>query len=103
MEIDFGDWEGATREDIKAQIDYSFDDGTWNFRSPNGETFEMMSERLQAFLSDMHEPAIIVTHGTTSIVLRGLYMGLDQTSILRLSREQGCIFALSNGQETILR
>ena len=103
QEIDFGDWEGSTREEIKSQIDYSFESGIWNFKSPRGEDFEMISERLQTFLRDMVEPAIIVTHGITSIVLRGLCMGLNQTEILKLPRNQGCIFLLSEGEETILR
>ncbi len=103
QEIDFGEWEGSTREEIKSQIDYSFESGIWNFKSPGGEGFEMISERLQAFLRDMAEPAIIVTHSTTSIVLRGLCMGLSQPEILKLPRDQGCVFFLSAGEETILR
>jgi len=63
----------------------------------------MISERLHGFLQEMVEPAIIVTHGTTSIVLRGICMGLDQTSVLKLPKDQGCVFHLSNGEETILR
>jgi len=103
QEIDFGTWEGSTREEIKNQIDYAFEDGTWNFRSPGGETFEMISKRVLAFLRDLTEPAIIVTHGTTSIVLRGLCIGLDQTEILKLPKDQGCIYHLLNGKETILQ
>lgn len=103
QEIDFGEWEGSTREDIRSQINYSFESGIWNFRSPGGESFEMIFERVQAFLKDLAEPAIIVTHGTTSIVLRGLCMGLNQTEILKLSKDQGCIYHLSEGAETILR
>lgn len=102
-EIDFGVWEGSTREQIKGQIDYSFEDGAWNFRSPEGETFDMISERVAAFLSDLTEPTIIVTHGTTSIVLRGLCIGLDQAEMLKLPKDQGCIYHLSNGEEKVLR
>ncbi|NOZ36871.1 MAG: histidine phosphatase family protein [Gammaproteobacteria bacterium] len=102
-EIDFGEWEGSTREEIKSQIDYSFESGIWNFKSPKGEDFEMISDRLRRFLKDIVEPAIIVTHGTTSIVLRGLCMNLDQAEILKLPKDQGCIFHLSAGEETILR
>lgn len=102
-EIDFGIWEGLSKEQIKTQIDYSFEDGSWNFRSPEGETFDMISERVTAFLSDLTEPTIIVTHGTTSIVMRGLCIGLDQAGMLRLSKDQGCIYHLSDGEETILR
>lgn len=102
-EIDFGDWEGSTREQIRAQIDYPFVDGTWNFKSPNGETFGMISERVSSFLRELTAPAIIVTHGTTSIILRGLCCGLNQAEMLALPKDQGCIYHLSNGQETTLR
>ncbi len=43
QEIDFGEWEGSTREEIKSQIDYSFESGLWNFKSPGGEDFELIS------------------------------------------------------------
>ena len=102
-EIDFGEWEGFTRQDVKSLIDYSFESKLWYFRSPGGETFAKISERIQSFLNDMSEPAIIVTHGVTSMVLRGLYMDLNQTEILNLPKGQGCIFQLSKGTETILR
>ena len=103
QEIDFGDWEGATRDDVKTQIDYSFESGLWNFRSPGGEDFLAICQRIEAFLNKIAEPSIIVTHGTTSMVLRGLWLGLNQTGILSLPRDQGCIFHLSNGRETIIR
>ncbi|MBL4784239.1 MAG: histidine phosphatase family protein [Cohaesibacteraceae bacterium] len=103
QEIDFGEWEGSSREEIKSQIDYSFESGLWNFRSPGGESFKQISDRVQDFLKDMVEPAIIVTHGTTSIVLRGLCMKLNQNEILNLPKDQGCIFHLAEGVETILR
>jgi broad specificity phosphatase PhoE len=103
QEIDFGEWEGATRDEILAKIDYPFDSGLWNFRSPNGESFGAITERVESFLNDLGEPAIIVTHGITSIVLRGLYLGLNQPEILKLPRDQGSIYQLSNGVETIWR
>lgn len=103
QEIDFGTWEGCTREEIKSQIDYSFESGIWHFRSPGGEDFNKISERVESFLADMTEPAIVFTHGITSIVLRGLCIGLNQTELLRLPREQGCIIHVSKGEETTLR
>ena len=103
QEIDFGEWEGATRDEIRADIDYPFEGGLWNFRSPKGEDFRAITERVESFLNDLREPAIVVTHGITSIVLRGLYLGLDQSEILKLPKDQGCVFQLSNGKETILR
>ncbi|MEW2915545.1 histidine phosphatase family protein [Ruegeria sp. ANG10] len=34
QEIDFGKWEGATRDKTRSQIDYPFATGLWNFRRP---------------------------------------------------------------------
>ena len=103
QEIDFGEWEGATRDEIKSAIDYPFESGIWNFKSPKGESFAMIEERVRSFIQDMQEPAIVVTHGTTSIVLRGLCMGLSQAEILKLPKDQGCIYFLANRTETVIR
>ncbi|WP_299664237.1 histidine phosphatase family protein [uncultured Ruegeria sp.] len=102
MEIAFGRWEGATREFIRTQIDYPYESYQWYFHSPDGETFDEIFERVQSFLSEQNEPAIIVTHGVTSLVLRGLWLGLELNDLLRLPRTQGCVFHLSKGVETIL-
>lgn len=101
-EIHFGSWEGRTREDIRSVIDCPFESGLWYFRSPGGETFGSISCRVRSFLADLSEPATVVTHGITSIVLRGLCLGLDQAGMLKLPKHQGCIFHLSAGKETIL-
>jgi probable phosphoglycerate mutase len=95
QEISFGNWEGLLKEDIAKNIHM--------FNNPEGETFGMISARVQEFLDDLDQPAIIVTHGITSIVLRGLWLGLDQVKMLELSTDQGCIYHLSNGTETIMR
>ncbi|WP_298853927.1 histidine phosphatase family protein [uncultured Ruegeria sp.] len=102
MEIAFGQWEGATRSFIREQIDYSYESYHWYFRSPGGESFDDICERVDSFLNEQNEPVIIVTHGVTSLVLRGLWLGLDQDDLLRLPRTQGCVFHLTNGIETVL-
>lgn len=103
QELNFGEWEGATKQEIKKQADCSFEDGSWHFKSPGGETFEMISARALEFLADLDAPAVVVTHGVTSRVLRGLCLGLSQSDTLKLPIDQGCIYHLVNGTETILR
>jgi probable phosphoglycerate mutase len=103
QEIDFGDWEGMTRDYIKTQITTPYETKTWKFAGPGGETFETICDRVGDFLSEQNEPATIVTHGITAIVLRGLCMGLTQVQMLELSHEQGCLFHVSDGAETIIR
>ncbi|AXT28141.1 histidine phosphatase family protein [Ruegeria sp. AD91A] len=102
MEIAFGQWEGATRDFIREQIDCSYESYHWYFRSPGGENLDDICGRVDSFLKEQVEPAIIVTHGVTSLVLRGLWLGLDLDTLLRLPRTQGCVFHLANGIETIL-
>jgi probable phosphoglycerate mutase len=103
QEIDFGEWEGVTRNAISAQITTPYETKTWKFNSPSGETFDQIHDRVYDFLKDQTEPAAIVTHGVTATVIRGLCMGMTQSELLKLSSEQGCLFHLSNGTETIIR
>jgi probable phosphoglycerate mutase len=103
QEISFGKWEGITRDEIKAQITTDYETRSWQFTSPEGETFSMICERVRDFLSEQTEPATIVTHGVTANVIRGLCMGLSQEKLLKLSAEQGCVFHISNGHERTLR
>ncbi len=101
-EIAFGQWEGATREFIRTQIDCPYESYHWYFRSPDGESFDEIYERVQSFLDEQDESAIVVTHGVTSLILRGIWLGLGINDLLKLPRTQGCVFRLSNGTETIL-
>ncbi|MCP5087329.1 MAG: histidine phosphatase family protein [Rhodobacteraceae bacterium] len=103
QEIAFGEWEGKTRGYIRNAVGNVYDEGLWLFDSPGGEDYPAISKRVKDFLMGQDEAAIIVTHGITSVVMRGLYLGLDAVESLSLSREQGCVYRLSNGKETILR
>lgn len=103
QEISFGLWEGRTKEDIRKQYHGMANDDALSFGSPDGETFEMISQRVMSFLSDLKCPAVVISHGATSSVLRGLCTGLDRAGMLALSREQGCIFHLLNGAEKVIR
>jgi len=102
-EIAFGSWEGMTRSEIKTQISCSYDSHLWCFQSPGGESFAEISARVRAFMDDLRGPSIVVTHGVTSAVLRGLWLGLSEAELAALPKEQGCIYQLSDGKETTLR
>lgn len=102
-EIGYGEWEGQTKEAVKAAVPSDLKGSGWQFNSPGGETFDDLSARVSGFLREMDEPAVIITHGMTSIVMRGLLTGLDRRGMLALPRDQGCVYHLSNGTETILR
>jgi len=101
-EIRFGAWEGLTKQEVKDRVGQDFETGLWHFESPQGETYEEISQRVRQFLEEQSEPAIIVTHGITSILLRGFYLGLGKRELLQLPRKQGCIYHLSGGTEKLL-
>ena len=78
LEINFGAWEGATREDISQTIKAPVQGSNWFFKSPGGESFQMISTRVMSFLKELENPTIIVEHAVTYKVVRGIYLGLDQ-------------------------
>ncbi|WP_107496737.1 histidine phosphatase family protein [Thalassobius sp. I31.1] len=103
QEVAFGDWEGLTRTEIRTQITGDYDDYHWLFQSPNGETFSDMCARVISFLDHLKGPSVIVTHGVTSVVIRGLWLGLSMEDLAVLPKEQGCVIQLKDGEENALR
>jgi len=102
QEVDFGDWEGLTRAEIDAEKRTGNADLHWHFSAPNGERMADMKHRVQGFLQSLQAPSIVVTHGITSIVLRGLWLGHTEAAFMRLPHNQGCVYHLANAKETCL-
>lgn len=105
-EIDAGDWEGVTRLDIEAGWPDIFNRCQTSIElfmyAPNGEGAEVLDERCKRFLSDLKRPSVIFSHGTTIAVLRGIARGLTFEQMTQLDHQQGCIYVIENGQETLL-
>ena len=76
LEINFGAWEGATRDAISQTIKAPVQGSKWFFKSPGGETFQMISTRVMSFLQELEDPAIVVTHAVTcdADLARGFYL-----------------------------
>ncbi|MBT2765129.1 histidine phosphatase family protein [Paenibacillus sp. ISL-20] len=54
-ELDFGDWEGNTYEDLKSDISYRcWIDNPAEVTPPNGESWEAFCSRIQAFLTGLY-------------------------------------------------
>ncbi len=104
QEIGFGIWEGLTWDDIaagwpeKAAIAEN-DPFLWHFQAPGGESLAEITDRCRAFLEDLTGPSIILTHGVTSRVLRGIWLGLTENDLAGLPGGQGVIYHLAPGQE----
>lgn len=106
-EISAGGWDGAYLEDIERNNGHVFEQARNAFElmflAPDGEGELAVLERCRDFLENLAGPAILVTHGATLCVLRGILRGLPFDETLDLSHEQGCIYSIKNGFETILR
>jgi len=105
QEVSFGRWEGLTALDIDAEWPDNrtgLDMFDWHFTSPEGEDFDALRERAGAVLDDLDRPTIIVTHGITSRVLRGLWLGLDRPGMADIEGGQGVVYHLKDGAQVKL-
>ena len=103
MELGFGEWEGLTREEIKARAHGEWrarKADVWNHVPPGGESLAELEVRAEDWLA-VHrdrEPLIVLSHGLTSRVLRGLYLGVRGPDVLGYSVRQTEFYRLSGGR-----
>jgi probable phosphoglycerate mutase len=110
LEIGVGEWEGRYYADIVAEQGPIVDParGLFIARAPGGEWYPEIAERLRAWLGrlDPRMPAIVITHGITARVLRGILVGgtpFEPGCVpLADGAPQGTIFRVEDGVETAL-
>ena len=104
-EITMGAWTARKRSEIAATVPHLFRteaDLSWYDHAPGGEGLESLYARTGAFLSDLDTPAVIVTHGITSRMLRCHALGLEPGAFDTLPGGQGVVYHLSRGVQTCL-
>lgn len=104
-EIAVGDWEGLRRDELV--LDQTMDESEESAldlyeKAPGGEGFAALHARCLDFLSDIDGPAVLVTHGITSRMLRLILMDRDLSELGMLPGGQGVVFHLENGVQTKL-
>jgi probable phosphoglycerate mutase len=100
-EISLGSWDGLDRDEIAACRPGIFDnyDGSWYFDTPDGETYGEFASRIGASLAALAgRPAIVVTHGIVTRVLRGIYTGISRAEAFRLPVPQDRFYRLADGR-----
>lgn len=79
-ELTFGEWEGFTYRDIErvnpGWVAQRLAD-KWLFQPPGGESYEMLSKRIVAWLETVDRPTLVVSHGGVGRVLRAHLLKLD--------------------------
>lgn len=94
-EISDGQWEGYTHAELQAMhtrdVDIR-DANKWTFRPPNGESYEMLYERVKSWLRHMEDDAIVVTHGGVLRILDHHFLGTPGLEAVHKSVPQDRVF-----------
>jgi len=104
-EVAVGQWAGLTMPDIQQSwpdLLTNTDAFNWYFHAPDGESYEAVTSRLSAWFEDIqqHPKVIVVSHGLTGRILRGIYAGLHKEDALKLEVSQDVFFKLANQKIT---
>lgn len=101
MEVGMGAWDGLTDYEIEQEWPNARDGierHEWFFHSPDGETFEAMSARVKEALTAIEnnsaQTKIIISHGVTGRIIRGIHSDLSKEQCLNLEVPQDAVFKL---------
>lgn len=105
VELGYGEWEGFSWKEIEqsrpnALADWKAD--PHGFCPPGGESHAELRARSAAVLADIIASAtrtVVVGHGVSGAVVRGLNLGLDARAMFILEKPQDAFFRLLAGSE----
>ena len=104
-ELSYGQWEGSTWTEIEAHTPNALAD--WRadperYCPPDGESHFELRRRAAAALADIiasNTRTVVIGHGVSGAVLRGLNLGLDARAMFVLEKPQDAFFRLSHRAE----
>ena len=101
-EVSMGSWDGLSREEIGKRWPGAMGPSlrqSWVRACPDGETLDAVMARLSDWLrSDAERPNhIVVSHGISGGLVRGIYAHLPQEEMLRLPTPQNSFYQLYSG------
>lgn len=105
VELGYGDWEGLHWKEIEVTHPTALADWRANphgYCPPGGETHTDLRARSVAVLAEIAASGVrtvIVGHGVSGAVLRGLNLGLDARAMFVLEKPQDAFFRLLAGRE----
>ncbi len=104
IERNFGNWEGLTDSQIRSQFPLEWEArklDPWSYSIPGGgENYSKLSDRVLSWLNEQkaNKPIVIITHGQTGRVLRGLLLSLSNEETLNLPEPQNAAYHIINGK-----
>jgi probable phosphoglycerate mutase len=112
QEINVGAWEGRSYAEITAENGSDIidrDAGLFNMRPPGGEWYDDIAARLNDWINEtasIRGDRLVLMHGMSSRVLRGLLMGLEVDPLWKApiagSLPQGTMVMIGGGEEKII-
>jgi probable phosphoglycerate mutase len=90
-EITFGAWEGHTIPELAESQPHKTaarKADKWGFVPPEGESYSMLSNRIDAWLATVTRPTLVVSHGGVMRVLRGRLEQIPRQEIPGLDTPQ---------------
>ena len=99
-EVGLGGWEGRLWSEIVSD-DLSLRDPALSefercFLAPDGERFDAVRDRVRSFVDELLRPSVIIGHGVSGAILRGLVLGLDFKGMAALQQRQGAVLRLDD-------
>jgi probable phosphoglycerate mutase len=79
-EISFGQWEGFTTAELRVSHDALVTErerDKWRFVPPDGESYQILLDRVSAWLATLRRPTFAVAHGGVGRVVRTHLLGVD--------------------------
>ena len=111
QEIDVGAWGGRTYAEIIAEQGEIMDReaSLFSVRPPDGEWYDEIAVRLNAWIADTkgdRGDRLVIMHGMSSRVLRGMLLGLPVDPVfgapIAPGLPQGTLVMVGNGAETVV-
>ena len=100
-EISFGVMEGKLHSDLPAEMAVApgeREGDYWYHRPPEGESYEDVAKRLNAFAELLNGTAVIVAHGGILRALRHLVENVSHKDVVNWPPPQGAVAHFSQGK-----
>ena len=97
VELTFGDWEGRTwKEDRKAepQMAAARERDKWGYVPPNGESYEMLMDRVRPVFEGIARDTVLVAHGGVARAFLALACGVHPRQAAGMDIWQGKVLVI---------
>ncbi|WP_286240044.1 histidine phosphatase family protein [Neptuniibacter halophilus] len=102
MEFNLGQWEQRTIPGIMAEQPELKQRSDWYLHAPDSEPYELVRSRLLQWLEEQDQDAasdlVIITHGLTGAVLRGILRDLSYAEVWQQDIPQDAFYRIRDGQ-----